>query len=116
MNKLILVAITLLISTAALAGVSGHYSGYDMDAIIVEQDGAIAFDISSQVGQNTCSLTGTAKTIDDTRAVYTPDDAADTCVAVISFAPGSLKVTTKGCESKCGMNAAGSMDGMYMKK
>lgn len=75
----------------------------------------LVFSIASVVGQNRCELEGTAERIDADRFGYTSDDMDDKCVALLNTKGGKLAVTTKGCESQCGMNAAGSMDGTYTK-
>lgn len=116
-KKLISASLALLFSIAAMAdGVGGRYENDHGIIQITEQQGGVAFDINSSVGQNTCGLDGIAKNIDGARAVYTPEDPADKCVAVLNFSPSGVKVATKGCENYCGMNAAGSMDGDYILK
>lgn len=77
---------------------------------------SVDFGINSIVGQDVCNLEGTAVLVDKERFAYTDDDPADKCVAVLNFAGGKLAVTTKGCASSCGLNAAGSMDGTYTLK
>ena len=98
---------------------SGDYSGeYSKDNSSVEvgqQGKVLKFSINSSVGQNTCNLEGSAEMTDATSAAYTSEDKSDTCVAILNFAGGALKVTTKGCDANCGLNAAGSMDGSYQK-
>jgi hypothetical protein len=54
--------------------------------------------------------------IDAKSAAFTPEDKSDKCVAILNFAGGGLKVTSKDCDGYCGMNAEGSMDGAYRKK
>ncbi len=84
-------------------------------AALQPQTGGASFEIQSSQGQAQCTLEGTARPIDAGRWAYTPDDKADQCVAVLNTRGGRLVVTTKGCESYCGLNAAGSMDGSYAR-
>lgn len=103
-----------LCSTIATAQ-SVSYSKKNGSVEIISTSDKLAFSIASVVGQNRCELEGTAERIDADRFGYTSDDMADKCVALLNTRGGKLTVTTKGCESQCGSNAAGSMDGTYTK-
>ena len=105
-----------IIPAIAFADISGSYSKKNAVAELKQQGKAVEFSINSSVGQNLCMLDGVAVMIDKNSAAYTPDEKSDMCVAVLNFTGGQLKVTTKDCDSYCGLNAAGSMDGQYKKK
>lgn len=111
-----------LFLAALVAGTAGAQTAgtYTKKGGIVEvgktSGQAVPFTIQSSVGQNTCTLEGTARLVDAARAAYTSDDPKDMCVAVLNFAGGGLKVTTKACASACGVGAEGSMDGAYTRK
>lgn len=105
-----------IIPAVALADVSGSYSKKNAAAELKQQGKAVEFSINSSVGRNMCELEGVASMIDENRAAFSPSDKSDKCVAVLNFTGGQLKVTTKDCDSYCGLNAAGSMDGQYKKK
>lgn len=90
-----------------------EYSKQNAVADVSRNGASVEFSINSSVGQNGCNMDGVARMIDDSRATYTSGDGADKCVAVLNFSGGQLAVTTKGCEGYCGLNASGSMDGMY---
>lgn len=94
-------------------GFAGEYSKQNAVANASRNGASVEFSINSSVGQNGCNMDGVAQMIDDSRAAYTSGDGADKCVAVLNFSAGQLAVTTKGCEGYCGLNAAGSMDGIY---
>lgn len=106
---------TVLVTTNALADFSGEYGKKNSVVEVKQQGKAVKFSVNSSVGQNTCDLEGTATMIDATSAAYTPEDKSDICVALLNFSGGGLKVTTKGCDGYCGLNAGGSMDGSYRK-
>ena len=111
-----LVLTIAIIPTVALADISGSYSKKNAVAELKQQGKAVEFSINSSAGQNICELQGVATMIDENRAAFSPSDKADKCVAVLNFTGGQLKVTTKDCDSYCGLNASGSIDGQYKKK
>ncbi len=115
MRKLFVVLI-LLIATNAFADFSGEYVKKNGVVDVTQKDKMIQFSINSSVEQHACNLEGTAVLIDKNRAAYTSNDNTDKCVTVLTFSKNGLKVTTKDCDSYCGLNAAGSMDGAYKKK
>jgi hypothetical protein len=100
---------------------TGEYENKYSLATVTQKGNSIKFSISSSFGQNSCDIEGIAKMVDKNRAAYTnPTDSEDNCVIVLNFNPGvegmALKITTKECDGYCGLNAAGSMDGLYIKK
>ena len=103
------------------ADFTGEYENKISSVTVNQKGNLLEFVINSSVGQNTCYIEGTAEMVDKTRAAYTNStDPNDKCVVVFNFDPKEkamdLKVTTKACDGSCGMNAAGSMDGLYKKK
>lgn len=104
------VAVVSVFSGTACAD---EYAKQNAVAEVSRNGASVEFSINSSAGQNACNMDGAAQMIDENRAAYTSGDGADKCVAVLNFAGGQLIVTTKGCESYCGLNAAGSMDGAY---
>jgi len=114
--KKILIGLTFLVATNVFADVSGEYIKKNGVVELKQQGKTVEFSINSSVGQNVCNLEGTAVMINANRADYTPEDKSDKCVAVLNFSGSGLKVTTKGCDEYCGLNAGGSMDGSYQKK
>lgn len=92
---------------------------FEKDNAILEmkttKDG-IEFLINSANEQSTCEVEGTATIIDDHRAAYTPKTNNDLCVILLDFkTESSVNVTTKDCSGYCGVQATGSMDGLYKK-
>ena len=87
---------------------------------MTQNGGDIAFAINSSVDMHVCDMGGDepliAKVVDGNRAAWTSEDKTETCVVLLTFTPTSVKVTTKDCDSYCGMNAVGSMDGVYKRK
>jgi len=116
MKQIFIIVLLVLLATNAFADVGGEYNKKN-GVVEVKQSGKVLnFSINSSVGEHVCNLEGAALMIDAKRAAYTSQDNTDKCTAVLNFAGGVLKVTTKDCEGVCGMNAAGSMDGTYRKK
>src|SRR5574343_1082582 len=111
-----LIALTVFVATNVFADFSGEYVKKNAVVDIKQQGSVVAFSINSSVGQNVCNLDGSALLIDANRAFFTPTEKTDMCVAALNFGGGSLKITTKDCGGYCGLNAAGSMDGVYQKK
>jgi hypothetical protein len=111
------IGLFILLSTlcAGLAVADGTVEYAKKNAVVeVERQGKqVRFSINSSVGQHACSLDGTAIMMQANQAAYTSDDMTDRCVALLTFKSGSLTVTTKDCDGSCGMNAVGSMDGLY---
>ena len=97
-------------ATAAHAEPKTVYSKKNGEVELTRNSDKAQFAIPSVAGQNRFELEGSATQIDENRFAYTSDDA-DKCVAVLNTTGGKLVVTTKSCESFCGMNAAGSTDG-----
>jgi uncharacterized protein YecT (DUF1311 family) len=74
----------------------------------------ISFSINSVVGQNTCELEGNAVMTGKDRYYYLPGNDDKQCEALFVFdGDKKLQVSTTNCDSACGLNAAGSMDGDY---
>lgn len=77
----------------------------------------IKFFINTVVGMNPCNIGedgGVVATfIDKNRATFKGED---NCVVEFKFEKNKLKIATKNCDGYCGLNAAGSMDGEYIKK
>lgn len=105
-----------IIPSISFADVSGSYGKKNAFAELKQNGKTVEFSINSSAGQSICELEGAAAMIDENRAAFSPSDKSDKCVAVLNFTGGQLKVTTKDCDSYCGLNAAGSMDGQYKKK
>lgn len=117
MKKVLIgLGLTVLITSNAFADFSGEYVKKNAGVDVKQQGDAVNFSINSSVGQNACNLEGTAVMIDAKSAAYMPEDKSDKCVAILNFAGGGLKVTSKDCDGYCGMGAEGSMDGAYRKK
>lgn len=114
--KKILIGLVILVATNAFADFSGEYVKKNAGVDVTQQGEAVKFSINSSVGQDACNLEGAAVMIDAKSAAYTSDDKSDKCVAILNFAGSGLKVTTKDCDGYCGINAGGSMDGVYKKK
>jgi hypothetical protein len=120
MKTLLLGTYLALASSAAFADVSGTYlkKGGELDVKNAPQ--GVQFSINSSAGTHTCSLGEDerliARPIDGNRAAWTSPDPADQCVVLLNFSNGAVQVTTKGCESYCGVNAVGSMAGKYLRK
>jgi hypothetical protein len=110
---LITVLTLTLASTCAMAQPVERFKKRDGVVDLVRGNGGVKFEIQSVRGQSQCTLEGAATFVDANRAAYTSEDMADTCVALLNFTGGKLKVTTKGCDSQCGLNAGGTMDGIY---
>ena len=119
MKNVLLMAIALS-SQFALADYSGEYVKKNAGFTIKQEGQRIAFSANSVVGTSPCNLGEdeplNAQLLDKTRAAWTPEDNNDTCMVVMNFSGGGLKVTTKDCDAYCGMEAVGSLDGMYKKK
>jgi hypothetical protein len=49
-----------------------------------------------------------------TEATYKPD-AKDQCTARLKFSAGQVDVKTQACDNFCGVQASGSMDGIYKR-
>ncbi len=125
----------ILLATNAFADLSGKYVKKNAVANIKEKGENVAFSIHSSAGQKTCSFEDTATGIDkdkktrsrfffDARKAYKRGDAKvrkntfDRCRAMLTFSGDQrqLTVTTLNCDGRCGLSAAGSMDGVYKKK
>lgn len=113
MNKIIFAA--LLMFSAC-----GYAATYEKNNATLEArpvnggKGGVEFSINSNNEGTACNIDGVATTIDSHRAAYTPDDKSDLCVVLLDFNKnGSAKVTTKDCNSYCGLQAEGTMDGLY---
>ncbi|WP_368930515.1 hypothetical protein [Achromobacter xylosoxidans] len=120
MRSYALAVLLALTSPAALAGVTGKYNKQGGELIVKESQQGVQFAFNSNVGAHACSLGEDeplfARPIDGTRAAWTSEDPADQCVVLLHFSNRAVQVTTKGCDSYCGMNAAGSMAGKYSQK
>lgn len=94
---------------------SGYYQKSDGGIDLKVTGKKIQFSINSVVGDHPCNLEGVATMIDGHRAAYSPESPSDMCAVVLAFAPGQVRVTTRDCDGYCGLNAVGSMDGVYNK-
>ena len=119
MNKFLFGGLLLAIAGAASAGsVTGAYSKTNGEILIAQDGGQAAFYINSVVDMHPCQVGSdeepeVANIVDEHRAVWTSEDAEDRCVILLTFSPSMVTVKTKDCDSYCGMNAIGSMDGSY---
>ncbi|MFM2408896.1 MAG: hypothetical protein RL358_1638 [Pseudomonadota bacterium] len=107
-------------ATNAITDFSGTYVKENAE-IEVKQTGQIVnFSINSVVGQNSCNLEGRAVVMGSLStsfsAASSTDDKSNKCIARFDLASSGLTVITKDCDGYCGMNAEGSMDGLYQKK
>lgn len=110
--------------SAALAagdGISGDYKKKNGVVVARLIDGDVYFIANSVVGMHPCNIGENddpkiAKLVDEHRAVWTSEDNEDKCVVLLNFSGNTLKVTTKDCHGYCGVDAAGSLDGIYTKK
>ena len=121
MKKAALFLSFLAVTFAAQAdGVTGSYTKKNGVIDIKQNGGDIAFSINSSVDMHACNMGEDdpliAKVVDGNRAAWTSEDNTETCVVLLTFTPASVKVTTKDCDGYCGMNAVGSMDGVYKRK
>lgn len=120
MRTYALALLLALSSPAALAGVTGKYIKKGGALTVKETAQGIQFAFNTSVGTHTCSLGEDeplfARPVDGSRAAWTSEDPADQCVVLLNFSNRAVQVTTKGCDSYCGMNAAGSMAGRYSQK
>ena len=114
MRKLLL-GLLAFVCIPAFASVDGEYEKRDGVLSIKENKGGVSFSLNSSVEDHSCLIEGNARVVDAHRAAYTSEDPADQCVVVFSFVGGGVKVTTGSCGGYCGMNAEGSMDGVYKK-
>ena len=120
MRSYALAVLLALASPVALAGVTGKYIKQGGELIVKESQRGVQFAFNTNVGAHACSLGDDeplfARPIDGTRAAWTSEDPTDQCVVLLNFSNRTVQVTTKGCDSYCGMNAAGSMAGKYSQK
>ncbi|PWV40960.1 hypothetical protein DDK21_12745 [Achromobacter xylosoxidans] len=120
MRSYALAVLLALASPVALAGVTGKYIKQGGELIVKESQRGVQFAFNTNVGAHACSLGDDeplfARPIDGTRAAWTSEDPTDQCVVLLNFSNRAVQVTTKGCDSYCGMNAAGSMAGKYSQK
>lgn len=85
-------------------------------------NGSATFSINAYHGDSSgvCNLEGVAESVGTgsrQRNRWAYSDPSSACVLVISeLSDGSINVTTRSCESYCGVSAVGSMDGEYRKK
>ena len=107
------VILILILVASAHAQEVEHFKKRDAEVLLVRANGGVGFKMRSQRGQNTCELEGRAEFVTPTSAAYTSNDMSDACVAVMNFKDGKLTVTTKGCNGRCGLNAGGTIDGVY---
>lgn len=120
MKNLFLGILLAVAGSAAQADVTGTYlkKGGELDVKNVSQ--GVQFSINSSAGTHTCSLgedeTLIARPVDGNRAAWTSSNPADQCVVLLNFSNGAVQVTTKGCEGYCGVSAAGSMAGRYLRR
>jgi len=120
-SKVLLMALVLISPTAFTADLSGAYQKQNGVVEVQQQGNQVAFSINSSVDMHACNLGEddqplVARMLDATRAAWTSEEMSDRCVVVLNFAGGQLKVTTKDCDSYCGMDAVGSMDGTYHRE
>ncbi|MBF0283721.1 MAG: pilin [Magnetococcales bacterium] len=102
--------------TSSAANMDGSYEKENGIIDIKTQGNIVRFSVNSSVDMHVCDIeNAVAQMVDDHRAAWTPDDKSS-CVLLLNFTGGSVKVTTKDCASQCGMNAIGSMDGIYKRK
>ena len=121
MKRLVICFASIAYSVAAFADVSGEFVKNNAGVEIKQQGDSISFSINSSVGDNVCNLNDddkplVAQMIDANRAVWSSNDRSNKCTVLFNFTSGHLKLTTKDCDSYCGMNAIGSMDGTYKLK
>ena len=80
-------------------------------------DNQIKFWINTVVGMQPCNIgedgNAVATFVDKNRAAFSGEEK---CVVVLRFEKNKLNVTSKDCDGYCGSQAAGSMDGAYLKK
>lgn len=99
--------------TCAYAGTTNEYSKENGVASIKPMGQLMEFFINSSVDMHACEISGVATMIDANRAAYISDDSEEKCTVLLSLDRDLLKVTTRSCESYCGLSAQGSMDGLY---
>lgn len=120
MKYLLLVVSVLLMISSVSAGdtVTGQYKkkGGEVNVQMLP-DNKLKFWINTVVGMHPCNVgedgNAIAVFVDGNRAAFTDDQ---NCTVVLRFEKNKLKITTKDCDSYCGMQAIGSMDGTYIKK
>lgn len=97
----------------AYAETANEYSKDNAIASIKASGQAVEFSINSSVDMHVCEISGTAVMVDAQRAAYTSSDPEDKCTVLLGLDGDMLKVTTRSCESYCGLSAQGSLDGLY---
>lgn len=109
----IVVCIAAMCINNAYANTPSEYSKDNAVISIKGSGDAVAFSINSSVDMHACEISELATIIDDSRALYTSSDPEEKCTVLLTIGEDTLKVTTKSCDSYCGQNAIGSMDGLY---
>jgi hypothetical protein len=91
------------------------YTKEEGSADLEVSDGQLMFSIRTNMGPSSCDLSGTARWSDRTTAKYASADTSDACTVTFKFIEGQLDVETSECNERCGMQAAGTMDGLYSR-
>lgn len=122
MRKMVGVVLALVL-TGNIAWAADNYTGKftnksgELSCKMVPGN-KIKFLIFTSVGMQSCILgkyeSVFANLTDERHASYKGDGK---CTIDLSFDKGKVTVKTRNCDSAyCGISAAGSMDGVYMKK
>lgn len=118
MKKTTVTLLFMLVTTAASAT---EYSKPDAGLSLTPNGENMAFSINSSYGDTSgvCNIEGVAQSVPAGKGQkhrWSWSDSNSQCVAVISEDKnGKMHVSTKGCDGYCGMNAVGSMDGVYQR-
>jgi len=121
MKKVILFIIALtLVGTSGFAAdnYTGQYKKKNGEVNVqMISDSQIKFWINTVVGMHPCNIgedgNAAATFVDKNRAAFSGEGK---CAVVFRFEKNKLTVTSKECDGYCGSQAAGSINGVYIKK
>lgn len=111
--------ISILMMSICISAHAGDYKKRNGALSIFSEGNHQTFNLNSSHGDSSgvCEISGeitpvAAKKGQRSRWIYS--DQSSMCVAVITeLGNGSMQVTTKDCDTYCGISEAGSMDGRY---